>query len=111
VSRNSLAQKADEQPQFQTFQVRARASFATIECTHRISLDPTDEEEAVANEIERQYQGMLAGISRLPRSQRPAARRAAREWRQMMLTALREKRKRDRQARFTFVKSQGPAPR
>jgi hypothetical protein len=67
-------------------------------------VDPVDEEEAAACEIERQYQGMLLGVRRLPWSQRPAARRAARDWRQMMLAALREKRVRERHGEYLMLR-------
>jgi hypothetical protein len=81
----------------------AEARLAKIECTRHIG-DPVDDEEAAANEIEREYQGRLLGIRRLPRSQRPAARRAAHEWRQMMLAALREKRLRERLSRYQALR-------
>jgi hypothetical protein len=85
-----------------------------IECNRRIPDPVDDEEEATANEIEREYQGMLLGIRRLPRSRRPAARRAACDWRQMMLAALREKRVRERHARYHAFRqlclTRNPAP-
>jgi hypothetical protein len=91
----------------------AEARLAMIECTRRRP-DPVDEEEAAANEIEREYQGMLLGIRRLPWSRRPAARRAARDWRQMMLAALREKRQRERHAGYLMLRqlrlTRKPAP-
>jgi hypothetical protein len=94
--------------------MHAEARLAMIECNRRIP-DPVDhEEEAAANEIEREYQGMLLGIRRLPWSRRPAARRAARDWRQMMLAALREKRQRERHAGYLMLRqlrlTRKPAP-
>jgi hypothetical protein len=111
VSRNDLAGKTDEQRQIQAYPIRPSASPAVVERLRGTLLDPVDDEEAAENEIEREYQGMLLGVRRLPRSQRPAARRAAREWRQMMLAALREKRRRERRAKRAQGQLQRPAPR
>jgi hypothetical protein len=109
ASHDDLARKADEQ--IQHVPIRAALRRAWLESTRRVASDPIDGDAAAANEIERQYQGMLAGIRQLPRSQRPAARRAAREWRHMMLAALRERRKRERLARLLLKKPRTPAPR
>jgi hypothetical protein len=75
--------------------MRAGVGATMLEVTRRVPIEPADDDDAAANEIERRYQGMLIGVRLLPRSPRPAARRAAREWRQMMLAALREKRARE----------------
>jgi hypothetical protein len=114
ASHHDLASKSDEPPRFQILTMRAESNLAMIECTRRIPLDPVDEEEATANETEREYQGKLLGICRLPRSRRPAARRAARDWRHMMLAALREKRLRERHAGYLMLRqlrlTRKPAP-
>jgi hypothetical protein len=106
---DDLANGSNEQSEFQC-PMRAKIGSAVVELTHRPPLEPMDGDEAAANEIERVFQGMLIGVRRLPRSQRPAARRSAREWRQAALAELREKRVRERSARIALQKLQAPAP-
>ena len=81
-----------------------------IEVTRRVRFPTVEEDETTEAEIEREYQGRLAAIWRLPKSQRAGARRAAREWRHMMLKALREKCRRERQGRYEVWKQQTPRP-
>jgi hypothetical protein len=88
----------------------AEIGSAAVELTRRAPLEPVEADAAAANEIERVFQGILIGVHRLPRSQRPAARRAAHEWRQAALAELREKRVRERSARIALQKLQAPAP-
>src|SRR4051794_4223980 len=57
---------------------------------------------AAAFEIEKEFARRLAGVRRLPRQQRTAARRAAIDWRSVALKELRDKRRRERQARYAL---------
>jgi len=62
--------------------------------------EPIDEGDAAEFEIESEFRRRLMGARQLPRRERAQARRAAREWRRLALKALREKRMRDRLARY-----------
>jgi hypothetical protein len=61
---------------------------------------PTDEDDAGEVEIKAVFQGKLMALRRLPRRERAAALRAAREWFLMALKAAREKRARDRYGKY-----------
>jgi hypothetical protein len=78
-------------------------SAATSEATRRavapIEFDVLNETSGAAAEIATAYRRKLAGLRYLPRSERPYALRAAREWRRSALRALREKRATERYAR------------
>jgi len=86
-----------------------------IDTAHRGSdaggLGPADDDGGAEAEIEAMYRTKFAGIRRLPRHQRPLARRAAREWRQSALRALREKRAGERYARLMRGRPRPQAPR
>jgi hypothetical protein len=56
------------------------------------------EGEAEELEIETTFRRKLSGLRRLPKSERPSALKAARDWRQSALNALREKHARERHA-------------
>lgn len=73
--------------------------------------DPVDDGGAAEGEIEAAFKARLMDLRRLPRCQRGLALRAACEWRQSALSALRAKRARDRQAQFAFWRSRRQAPR
>jgi hypothetical protein len=61
---------------------------------------PPDEGDAAEIEIEIMFRRKLMGLRRLPRRERSQALRTAKEWRKLALKALREKRMRDRHARY-----------
>jgi len=63
-------------------------------------------------EIQENFRRMLAGLRRLPRRERAQALCAAREWRSFALNAARERRARERDARFMLwrQKFRPPAP-
>ena len=63
------------------------------------------EGEAEAIEIDTIYHRKLAGLCRLPKRERPHARKAAKDWRTQALKALQEKRVRDRHARRALRQS------
>jgi hypothetical protein len=90
-------------------------SPAAIEATRRglpfIPFEPVEEGEAETLEIEATFRRRLSGLRRLPRHERSAALRAAREWRLFALKALREKRVRERIARYALWRQSLPAPR
>jgi hypothetical protein len=73
--------------------------------------EPLEEDEAAEAEIEAMFKRRLMGLRRLPRYQRAGALRAAREWRQLALKALRERRATDRHARHMLWRLGLPAPR
>lgn len=98
--------------------LRALTSVAMVEITPRgadmiplIPLEPAEEYDAEEAEIERTFKARLRGLRRLPRSQRALALRAAREFRQLALQALREKRARDRHAKYMLWRMRLPGPR
>jgi hypothetical protein len=71
-----------------------------------------DEGDAAEMEIEAEFRRKLMGLRRLRRRERTQALRAAREWLSFALNALREKRLRDRHARYMQRQhSQFPTPR
>jgi hypothetical protein len=76
-----------------------------------ISLAPVDDDDAQVQEIEAMFKRKLSGLRRLPRHARAHALRAAREWRLAALAALREKRARERHAKWVLWRQQLPAPR
>jgi hypothetical protein len=63
-------------------------------------LDAAEGGDAAIIDIETTFRRMLIGLRRLPRRERAQALRAAREWRSFAMNALREKRLRDRHARY-----------
>ena len=63
------------------------------------SNEPFDEGDAAEIEIETIFKRRIAGARLLPRRERAAARREARDWRRFALKALREKRRSERHAR------------
>jgi hypothetical protein len=65
---------------------------------------PTIDEHGAGREVEAVFQDMLSGIRRLPRRQRAAALRAAREWRFLEMKALRDKRARERRGRYLALR-------
>jgi hypothetical protein len=99
------------------FQALARPKFsaaAVIELAHReavIGFEPAEEDEAAATEIEAAFRRKLMGLRRLPQHERAPALRAARQWRVAALRALREKRARDRHARYVLWRQRLPPPR
>jgi len=72
--------------------------------------DASEEGDAEEIEIEFQFRRRLAGLRRMSRYDRPHALRAAREWRQFALKALREKRAAARYARRMLRRLQTPEP-
>jgi hypothetical protein len=62
-------------------------------------LGPDEEGEGEELEINAAYQRKLLGLKHLPRAERAAARRNARQWRKAALNALHEKRAGARHAR------------
>jgi hypothetical protein len=76
-----------------------------------VGFELVEEHEAAEAEIEAMFKRRLMGLRRLPRYQRAGALRAAREWRQVALKALRETRATERHARFMQWRLGLPAPR
>jgi hypothetical protein len=78
------------------------------------SLEPVEDSEGEEAEIRRMFQGRLLALRWLPRSARPGALRAAREWLKQALDGLKEKRARERHARFQALRqlrlTREPAP-
>jgi hypothetical protein len=60
----------------------------------------THEGEGEEIEIDTIYRRKLAGLRRLPKRERPHARKAAKDWRTQALKALREKNAIERRARL-----------
>lgn len=89
----------------------AAASEVTRLGSNAEGFDPVDEGGAAEGEIEAAFKARLVDLRRLPRCQRGLALRAAREWRQLALSALRAKRARDRQAQYALWRSRRQAPR
>jgi len=111
----SPATSASEQSRPDKFQAVARTilnAAAAIELTRRdfLSLGSDAPEDDGATEIEAEFRRKIAGLRRLPRQQRAAAVRAAREWFLVALSALREKRARDRHARHMLRRQQRRSP-
>jgi hypothetical protein len=65
-----------------------------------VEAEAFDEGDAAEMDIENEFRRKLMGLRRLRRRERAQALRAAREWRSFALNALREKRLRERQARY-----------
>jgi hypothetical protein len=71
-----------------------------------------DEGDAAELEIEAEFRRKLMGLRRMRRRERAQALRAAREWLSFALNALRERRLRDRHARYMQRRlNQSPGPR
>jgi hypothetical protein len=75
-----------------------------------VNLNSAEEDEGADAVIEAMFRYRLMGLRRLPRYQRSHALRAAREWRFLELKALRERRARDRHARYMQWRLQLPPP-
>jgi len=71
---------------------------------------PADEDDAGEVEIKAIFREKLMALRRLPRHERPAALRAAREWFLMAMKAAREKRARDRYGKYMLWRIQAPRP-
>jgi hypothetical protein len=69
------------------------------------------DEEDGEGEIEMMFRARLSALRRLPRHEKAAALRAAREWRTGAMKALREKRAARRLARHRLWQAQQPMPR
>jgi hypothetical protein len=89
----------------------AAASEATRAGSDACAFDPVENDGAAEAEINAIFGAKLSDLRRLPRCQRSLALRAAREWRQSALAALRAQRARDRQAQYALWRSRRQAPR
>ena len=69
------------------------------------------EEDDGATAIEMEFRRKVSGLRRLPRHARAQALRAAKDERFLALKALREKRQRDRLARYLLWRQQMSPPR
>ena len=78
------------------------------QASNGLPFEQVDEEDAAQAEIEAMFRWKLISLRRLPRYQRAAALRAAREWRLLALLTLREKRARDRRAQYVHWCQQMP---
>jgi hypothetical protein len=67
--------------------------------------DRIDDAEASEFDIDTIFKQKLSGLPLLPKKERAAARRAARDWRRQALMALREKRATARHARYMLRQS------
>ena len=74
-------------------------------------LEPLEDDEDAAREIEAEFKRRIAGLRRLSRHARVAALRFAREQRSIALRALKEKRQRTRQARYEAWRQRQPGQR
>jgi hypothetical protein len=75
-----------------------------------IGLGSMEDDEASEFEIAAEFRRRLSGLRHLPRRQRAAALRAARDWRSLAVKGLRERRANKRHARYLFWRSQLPTP-
>jgi hypothetical protein len=73
--------------------------------------EPVEADAGAEAEIESMFKAKLMDLRRLPRCERSLAFRAAREWHQSALNALRAKRARDRQAQYMLWRLGRQAPR
>ena len=71
--------------------------------------EPLEESDATANEIAAAFRRRLAGLRRLPRHERIAALKAARELKLASMRSLVERRATERHARYTQWRAQLPA--
>lgn len=115
LSPDYLAKEKTERPTDQPLPSVGRKFGANVlsELTERTrSLREPDAVEGEAEEIEIEtvFRRKIAGLRRLPKRERPSARKAARDWRIRALKALREQRARDRQARHILRQLLTPAP-
>lgn len=62
-------------------------------------IDEVEEADSAELDIQAVYQRKLMGLRRLPKRERAAARQAAKVEKDLAMTALRQRRARDRQAR------------
>jgi hypothetical protein len=105
---------SDESPP-EKFREGSRPIFArpaAIELTRQDFEAPESEapDDDGAAGIEAEFRRWIAGLRRLPRKERAAALRTAREWYLLALTALGEKRARERNARHMARRQQRPSP-
>jgi len=105
VSPGYPAKENNQQAETQPVAILAKfGSAATNEVTRRAT-DPIEsdvfenETSGAEADIATAYRRKLGGLRYLPRSEKPHALRAAREWRRSALRALREKRAVERHAR------------
>jgi hypothetical protein len=107
----SSAHEIDQQPKY----LPASPSVSPAEAELRlpsVETEAIDEGDAAELEIEAEFRRKLRGLRRLRRRERAQALRAAREWLSFALNALRERRLRDRHARYMQRRhNQMPAPR
>jgi hypothetical protein len=75
-----------------------------------IPLEPIEDDDSERIAIEATFKYRLIGLRRLPRYQRALALGAAREWRQIALKELRERRARERNARYMLWQMRLPPP-
>ena len=106
LSPDYLAKEKTERPTDQLPHRVSRKFGAAVlsELTERDRALPESdavEGEAEEIEIETVFRRKIAGLRRLPKRDRPSARKAAQEWRIRALKALREQRARDRLARHS----------
>lgn len=87
---------------------------AMIELTGRMrpfpQLEDLADDDGTAG-IDAEFRRRLRGLRTLRRGERAQALRAARDWRFLALKSLKEKRARERQARFMLWRSGQPPPR
>lgn len=72
------------------------------------SMGPIEETDDEAFEIELEFRRKVAGLRRLPKRERAAALRAAREWYALALQALRERKAGKRHAHYLAWRAQLP---
>jgi hypothetical protein len=93
---------------------RTHRSEGAAETVRRVSLGPVEDNEGEEAEIKRMFRGRLMALRWLPRSARPGALRAAREWLKQALDGLKDKRAGERRARYQALRqprlTRKPAP-
>jgi hypothetical protein len=107
VSPDYPAKTIEDQADRQNFYVGRFQAAVLNEVVRRQAAPPEPdmvEGEAEAIEIDTIYHRKLAGLRRLPKRERPHARKAAIDWRIQALKALREKHAIERHARRAFRK-------
>jgi len=113
VSPDALANEQSRSDKFLAVARTIFSSAAAIELTQQDypSLGSEATEDDGTTEIQDTFRRMLMGLRQLPRQERAQALRAAQEWRLYALNAVREKRARDRYARYMLWRLKRPAPR
>jgi hypothetical protein len=74
-------------------------------------LEDVENDDGAEADIDAEFKRRLAGLRRLPKRERGAVLRAAREWRIAALKALQARRACDRHARFLLWRSQMLPPK